>query len=268
MSLDAKIDRKLANIEKSITARESAKVYQFPLWSDPQRGVPNDLVRCALFAAVKGIDGNFHENMPVFAQDGLNITYSGPGLTQDHLDVFEAVMHLARNMPEGNAVRFTERQLLIIMKRSKGKTDRSRLLRYLKHLTATAISIERKSGDTYWGSLLPEGAAERAEDGKFTIFVNRNLIKLFERGFTVVESEQRKKLARSPLAKYLQLWLSSHENPYPVTVQYLYDITGSRAKLLKHFRSNLKKALNRLKDVGVLADWRIDERDKVHFIKV
>ncbi|MCP4936694.1 MAG: TrfA family protein, partial [bacterium] len=70
-----------------------------------------------------------------------------------------------------------------------------------------------------------------------------------------------------PLAKHLQLWLSSHDKPYPVTVQYLHDITGSNTKELKYFRRNLKAALNRLIEVGILADWRIDERDKVHFVK-
>ncbi|MCP5038943.1 MAG: RepB family plasmid replication initiator protein, partial [Rhodobacteraceae bacterium] len=201
------------------------KIYQFPLWGDPQRGVPNDLIRCALFAAAKGIDGQYNERVPVFAQGDFSITYSGPSLTQDHLDVFEAIMHLAREMPEENAVRFTAHSLLKLIGRSTGKSDHDRLLRSLEHLTTTAVTIKRKGHGTYCGSLLPEWA-DREEDGKFSFRVNRNLIKLFDRGFTVIEWEQRKKLARSPLAKHLQLWLSSHDKPYPVTVQYLHDITG------------------------------------------
>lgn len=266
MSNDQTLTKKLKSLEKSFAKRESAKVYQFPLWGDPQRGVPNDLVRCALFAAAKGIDGQYNEDVPVFCQAGLTIKYSGPTLTQDHLDVFEAIMHLARAMPEGNAVRFSAHGLLKLMGRSTGKSDHERLLRSLKHLTTTAISIEREGGDVYWGSLLPEGAAKPSE-GRYSVVINRNLIKLFDRGFTVVEWQQRKALARSPLAKHLQLWLSSHDKPFAVTVQYLRDITGSQTKNLKHFRQNLKVALNKLKDVGVLADWHIDAADKVHFVK-
>ena len=260
------LTRKLDQLGQSMGECESAKVYQFPLWGDPQRGVPNDLVRCALFAAAKGIDGQYNERVPVFSQADLSITYSGPSLTQDHLDVFEAIMHLAREMPEGNAVRFTAHGLLKLIGRSTGKSDHDRLLRSLEHLTTTAVTIKREGHGTYCGSLLPEWA-ECEEDSKFSIRVNRNLIKLFDRGFTVIEWGQRKKLARSPLAKHLQLWLSSHDKPYPVTVQYLHDITGSNTKRLKRFRENLRKALNRLKDVGVLADWWLDETDKVHFIK-
>lgn len=260
------ITRKLDQIGQAIKQRESARVYQFPLWGDPQRGVPNDLVRCALFAAAKGIDGQYNENVSVFSQGDLSINYSGPSLTQDHLDVFEAIMHLAREMPEGNAVRFTAHGLLKIIGRSTGKSDHDRLLRSLTHLTTTAVTIKRENGDVYWSSLLPEGAAKPSE-GYYCVVVNRNLIKLFDRGFTVVEWEQRKKLARSPLAKHLQLWLSSHDKPFPVTVQYLHDITGSKTKELKRFRQSLKAALNRLRDVGVLANWHLDKHDKVHFVK-
>jgi len=266
MSDDHKLMKRLESLGRHIAERESAKVYQFPLWGDPQRGIPNELVRCALFAAAKGIDGRYNEDVPVFSQAGLKITYSGPTLTQDHLDVFEAIMHLARSMPEGNAIRFSAHGLLKLMGRSTGKSDHDRLLRSLKHLTTTAISIESDGGGVYWGSLLPEGAA-MPENGRYSVVINRNLIKLFNRGFTLVEWKQRKALARSPLAKHLQLWLSSHDKPYPVTVQYLHDITGSNTNSLKRFRQSLKVALNRLKDVGVLSDWYIDEKDKVHFVK-
>ena len=66
---------------------------------------------------------------------------------------------------------------------------------------------------------------------------------------------------------HIHLWLASHDKPYPVSVQYLHDITGSQTKLLKHFRASLKVALNALKAAGVLADWHIDEADRVHFVK-
>jgi hypothetical protein len=266
MTTKSKLDRKLESLGTKIAARESAKVYQFPLWGDPQRGVPNDLVRCALFTAAKGIDGQYNEDVPVFSQAGLNITYNGPSLTQDHLDVFEAIMHLARETPEGNTVCFTAHGLLKLIGRGTGKSDHDRLLRTLKHLTTTAITVKRKGYGTYCGSLLPEWA-DRNNTGKFSIRPNRDLIKLFERGFTVIEWQQRKTLARSPLAKHLQLWLSSHDDPHPVTVQYLRDITGSQTKQLWKFRQSLKAALNRLKEVGVLVDWHIHEDDKVHFVK-
>ena len=175
-------------------------------------------------------------------------------------------MHLAREMPEGNSVRFTAHGLLKLIGRRTSGRDHERLLQTLTDLTATAVTVKREGHGTYCGSLLPEWA-DREDDGQFSISVNRDLIKLFERGFTVIEWEQRKALTRKPLAQALHVWLCSHEKPYPITVQYLHDITGSNTKQLKRFRQALKAALNELKLIGILADWRIDERDKVHFVK-
>ncbi len=266
MTTERKLEQQLNRLGKNIAARESAMVYQFPLWGDPQRGVPNEFARSALFSARKGTGSDYLRDEHIFSQAGICITYSGPRLTQDHLDVFEGIMHLAREMPEGNAVRFTAHSLLKLIRRNTSGSDHARLLLTLTDLTATSITIKRDNGAVYWGSLLPEGAA-RPENGQYAVVINRQLIKLFERGFTVIEWQQRKALARKSLAQALHVWLCSHDNPYPVSVQYLHDITGSQTKELRYFRRRLKDALNRLVGVGVLASWHSDEADKVHFVK-
>ncbi len=266
MTTKAKLDQQLESLGNKIAARESAKIHQFPLWGDPQRGVPNEFARSALFAAIHGRSREYLLDKPIFSQNGFSITYTGISLTQAHLDVFEGIMHLAREVPEGDIVRFTAHSLLKLIGRKTSGCDHKRLLNTLKELAATAVSIKRDNGAIYWGSLLPEGAAE-PENGYYAVAVNRQLIKLFERGFTVIEWQQRKMLARKPLAQALHVWLCSHDKPYPVTVQYLHDITGSKAKALKHFRASLKAAFNELKAIGVLIDWHIDKVDKVHFVK-
>ena len=106
--------------------------------------------------------------------------------------------------------------------------------------------------------------AANLETGEFSVEINRQLIKLFDRGFTVIQWEQRRQLQKKPLAQALHLWILSHENrPYPVTVAYLHDLTGSQMKQLKHFRAKLRIALNELQRVGVIAAWVIDSSDKV-----
>ena len=82
--------------------------------------------------------------------------------------MFEAIMHLAREMPEGNTVRFTAHGLLKLIGRRKSGRDHERLLRTLKELTATAVTIKHEGHGTYCGSLLPEWA-DREDNGKFSI---------------------------------------------------------------------------------------------------
>ena len=260
------LEKKLESFGKAMAERESAKIYQFPLWGEVQRGVPNEIARSALFTAVHGKSREYVVDKHIFSQNGFTITYTGITLTQAHLDVFEGIMHLAREMLEGNTVRFTAHGLLKLIGRKTSGRDHERFARTLSELTATAVKIKREDGAVYWGSLLPEGAG-RPENGYYAVKVNRQLIKLFERGFTVLEWEQRKALSRKPLAQALHVWLCSHERPYPVTVEYLHDITGSNTKDLRYFRKNLKAALDELVSVGVLPSWHIDERDKVHFVK-
>lgn len=250
---------------KAIAKRETAKVYQFPLWAEPQRAIPNSFARSALFSARKGVGKEFLEKVVIYSQADIKITYTGAQLTQDHLDVFEGIMHLARDMPENNFVQFTARGLLKLIGRNTSGADYERLSRNFEHLTATSVKVKHKDGRMYWGSLLPRGAGDE-DSGIYRVEINRDLIKYFEAGFTLIQHDQRKALARSPLAKHLQCWLSSHTKPYPVTVSYLYDLTGSEAKELFHFRANLRKALARLVDVGVLKSWEIDKTDKVHFV--
>lgn len=259
------LQESLDSFGKTLAERESAKIYQFPLWGEVQRGIPNDFARSALFTARKGTGKEYIEDQLLFAQQGIELRYNGPRLTQDHLDVFEAIMHLAREMPEGNTVKFTAHGLLKLLNRATGKANYDRLLRTLKALTATAVVIKSPAG-TYCGSLLPEWG-DRDNKGRFSVKLNRALCKYFAGGFTVIEWQQRKSLARRPLAQALHVWLCSHDRPHAVTVQYLHDITGSNTKQLWKFRQSLKAALAELVNVGVLADWRIDESDKVHFVK-
>lgn len=93
------------------------------------------------------------------------------------------------------------------------------------------------------------------------------MIQLFSRGYTVIESDHRRQLAGKHLAKALHGWLCSHEKPYPVSVQFLHDLTGSDTKVLKKFRQNLKVALEDIRATGAIVDWNIDDSDKVHIEK-
>lgn len=259
---DPRLRKVLARAEQHV----AAKVYQFPLWPDPKRGVPNDFARSALFTARKGIGKEYLEDVEIFCQGGIRMTYTGARLTQDHLDIFEGVMHLARQSPENTTIRFSAHGFLKLIGRTTSGSDHKRLLRAFKHLTATAVCVQNDKGQSYFGSLLPAGKSDEDTE-RFEVTINRDLIRYFEQGYTLIELKQRKALARSPLARHLLGWLSSHDRPYPVTVQYLYELSGSDAKELKEFRRSLRNALKRLVEVGVLADWHIDEADKVHMSK-
>jgi len=265
-SIDPKMDAVLRRMKRTMEERESAKVYQLALWADPQRGVPNEFARSALFSAVQPNKARYIERSTVFSQNGFTVTYTGKQLTQSDLDVFEGIMHIARGTHEGNQVRFRARELLRLINRDTGKSQYQWLLGVLERLTATSVGIRRSDEEVFWGSLLPEGAAT-LHDGVFVVEVNRKLVQLFTRGYTVIEWEQRRMLSKKPLAQHLHTWIASHDKPFPVSVQYLRDLTGSDTRELYKFRQLLKAALEAIKDTGAITSWRIDETDKVYLVK-
>ena len=260
------LSKALESLHDTIQRKDSARIYQLALWSEPQRGVPNEVARSALFAAVQPNRARYMEREVIFSQSGFTITYTGKQLTQSDLDVFEGIMHVARGTHEGNKIRFRSRELLKVIDRDTGKSQYQWLLNVMGRLTATCIAIRRDGGDVFWGSLLPEGAA-KLEDGSFTVEINRQLIKLFTRGYTVIQWKQRRALAKKPLAQHLHAWICSHERPYPVTVEFLRKLTGSDTKALYKFRQLLKTALNAIQATGAIHAWEIDRTDKVHIAK-
>jgi hypothetical protein len=68
-------------------------------------------------------------------------------------------------------------------------------------------------------------------------------------------------LLKKPLALWLQHFLS--DDPKPVTVELIHKHSGSTARSLRHFREQLRMALDELVKAGVLESWSIEEKDVV-----
>lgn len=260
-------DQLVQRIQRAQQEREAAKTYQMEFWPDEHMGVPNELARSALFAAIKSPkkgERKLLEQALIAAQGDFSLTYTGQQLDQDHIDVFEGSMHFARSVPEGGIVRFTRYELLKLLGRGTGKEQYDWLLRHFEHLTATSVAISQNGKRVFWGSLLPRGAMD-IETGEIVIEVSRDLTKLFGRGFSRVEWDERRQIGRHPLAKWLHLYYAGHAQPHPVSVEWLRAHSGSDTSGLKRFREGLRKALTKLQAVGAIETWLIDPTtDLVH----
>jgi hypothetical protein len=129
----------LERIQQSIEKHRAERKYQLPIWPDPVRGVPNEFIRSALFAAIQAQGRDYLDNTEIACQDGYKIIYTGQRLDQSHLDVFEGVMHIARGVHEGNHVCFSAHRLLRLIGRHTGKSDHAWLHRTLKQLYAFVV---------------------------------------------------------------------------------------------------------------------------------
>ncbi len=255
--MDPALAKSFQHLNEIIDRREQEKIYQLALWPDRDIGSPNELSRSALFPAIHPKNRTGLQNQLIASQGTYSIYYTGLQLDQSYFDVFQGVMHIARGVHEGNEVRFSAYRLLKLIGRSTGGKDHKWLYTAFQTLTATSVAIVKEGKRVFWGSLLPSGKAD-LETGEYAVQISRDLAKLFERGFTRIEWEQRRRLLHKPLAQWLQLYYASHAKPHDVSVDFLREKSGSSTKSLRAFRQNLKTALDQIQEVGVIAKWTID----------
>src|SRR5690348_6382936 len=58
--------------------QEAAAPKQLPLWPEPTRGVPNGVLRSALFGAIKRGKRRYMERASIASLEGITILYTGP----------------------------------------------------------------------------------------------------------------------------------------------------------------------------------------------
>jgi len=249
----------------------SCNVVQLPLWPEVARGVPNAVLRSALFGAIKKGARPYLERQEIHAQGGIRIVYTGARLDQGDLDVWETVLHIARLQALGDECRVTAYQLL----KALGKTDtgknRDTLDRRLSRMKATGVDVKvGKFG--YEGSLIDKVyRAEARESRAYVIRLNPELRALFASDqFTQVDWSVRHALDGRPLAQWLHGYYASHAKPFPVNVATLHKLCGSESGEMWKFAQTLRKALDALTDASEVngQPFSYDIRgDLVHVVK-
>lgn len=234
---------------------------QLPIWPESVRGGPNALLRSALFAGIHSKKRVFlgqqtqpekePEGVMIAAQDGVTIRYTGTQLNQYDADVFFEAVHRARKEPLGSKCVFTGAAFLKAIGRSRNDLnyeDLNESLRRLRRGTLIAQWTINGRKYEYEGSLIAE--VTRAEKEKFyeLTFTKKIAILFQAASWTQLEWEERKALKGKPLAQWLHSYFSTHAAPFPISAAYLHEKSGSPTKLLKHFKPELRRALNQLHD--------------------
>ena len=242
---------------------------QLPMWPDAVRGGPNVLLRSAFFAGIKsgkrltlGIQTSPDrepEGVEIAAQDGVSIKYAGTQLNQYDADVFFEVLHLSRRSPLGTDALFTGASFLASIGRSRNNLNYEDLDNSLRRLKRGVVDVSWSIGPkryVYCGSLIASYTRE-TESKIYRITLSPEIRTLFApASWTQIEWEERKSLMGKPLAQWLHSYFCTHARPYPVSVNFLKEKTGSPTKLLKHFKVELRTALQSMTDlIGWAVEW-------------
>lgn len=239
---------------------------QLPLWAEVCRGVPNSVLRSALFGVVRRGPRSFQQRVHKASAEGVKIIHTGPQLDQADLDVWEQALQLARTGGLGCRIQFTASQFLKSIGRDNGKSQHEWLKGAFARLASSVVEI--KDGHrAYFGPILHHGGRDD-HTGRYVIEMNPKIIELYGLdGWSSVEFGQRMALKKQPLSQWLHGYYSSHAKPFPVKVETLHRLCGSQNSALKGFKQELKSALKKLEQVTNWT-WEIDASDLVHLSKV
>jgi hypothetical protein len=184
------------------------------------------------------------------SQDGYEIRVTAvESLDQADLDIWLQAVHLARSNPLGSICVVKGYAFLKELGLAKGGNDYVWLKDSLRRLQNAVI--EFKVGPQ-WIRFSPITQASGNDETKMiTLQFDPLLLKLFiPDSWTALWWEERRALKRKPLALWLHGYYASHADPYPVKVETLMRLCGSKAKHKYQFKEMLKMAFNQLEKVA------------------
>jgi len=244
---------KLEAVRRQSLERVQAQPAQLPLWDESERGVPNGVLRSALFAAIGRGGRRYLQREAVSSLNGVVVTYTGEMLDQSDLDVWEGVLHLARGETLGHRIEFTEKGFLRLIGRggragrNVGRSDREWLRGVLARLKASAVEI-RQGRCGYVGSLIDEYFRDYVS-GRYVLILNPRMIAIFgSQGWSKIDWDIRQALRGHPLAQWLHGFYTSHARPHPMRVETLHRLCGSQTGRGARSASALQSAIQGWRD--------------------
>ena len=291
----ARARRKKIELEKeaevsSVQAEALAQKYadgQLALWSEAERGMPNELVRCAVFSAKNRKEPrvSYLSATPLVLPliGGGEIRYTGEDLRQDDETVWMQLVHMAKET-RSEWITFTPYSLLKAINWPVKGDSYTRLLTSLRRLKAN--SLEVYSTRFHMGvstSLIRDFVYSEKSGNPWQVQVfskESKFLLLFDKLYSRVEWETRLALPTG-VATWLHSFLASHKEPFAHKVETLAvgagilletpedlglpaaQLQAKRKTRLREARRTLTKALESLKLIGFLADYQVSPKGLV-----
>ena len=250
---------RIKSLEVKSAAKSELIEITLPVWPETKRATPNSFLRSALFSATKSAtdaDREYLHRAIIASQQGIEIKFTGKRLNQDDLTLWEALVHLVKEQPLGNICEFSAYDILKTMQLGDGGVDRERLHDGIIRLAACVVEISIDGSKAYFSSLIESGIRNDLT-GRYTIQLNRRLSNLYKQT-TWLDWDQRVSLRRKPLAQFLHGYYSTHKKPYPVKIETLHKLSGSKSKKIAEFKQRLIKALDDLVEIKFLKRYLVE----------
>jgi len=265
---------------------------QLVSWRDSERGIPNPLVRCALFSARNHNVSRqlYGASNPLVFQviGGGEVKYTGEELRQDDELVWMHLVHLCKEACS-EWVSFTPYQFLKAIGWHTTKIYYARLFESFARLAGGLIMVYNPGSDRgITTRLVARFAYAKKPHAKWTVRVfdkDDELLFLFETLYSRVDWDIRLALPEG-ICSWLHGFLSSHREPFPHKIETLAlgagltltppnndELTDAqRAKYrmdrLRDLRTKFRTAAATLVTVGFLESFELTRDGVLHVVRV
>jgi hypothetical protein len=260
---------------------------QLALWPEAERGLPNELVRSAVFSAK-----NRRERREVYGASaplivpvigGGEIIYIGEELRQDDETVWMQLVHLAKES-RSEWVSFTPYGFLKAINWPIKGASYTRLLTSIRRLKTSGLEVYSGRFDKGVSTaLITNYEYSKKEDTPWKVHVfnkNDQLFFLFDKLYSRVDWQTRLALPEG-VSTWLHGFFSSHREPYDHKIETLAQGAGlkidmvedlelpetqriaKRKERLREARKTIVKALEALKVSGFLLDYEVTRKGVV-----
>lgn len=254
--------------KKAVSKAPAVKQLSLELWPDAVRGMPNSVLRGALFGVSK-VRKTHKKRTLIAAVEGYEIRFKGETFNQVDLDTLQGMLHLAMPHPLGTRVEFSVHSFLKELGRGVGKEQHEQFKEQIVRLIGGVVEITSLNDKKTFIGTLVHKAFRDEETGRYVVTFDDDMLQLYQAGYTLIDIKQRQELGQNSLAKWLHGFYASHAKPFPYKVETLYGLCGSTAERLGDFRKLLRTAMAQLANVGAIKSWSIDPKtDLVEVVNV
>lgn len=287
-------DRKAMSSTRAKRRHELAELMasgQLALWPESERGIPNEIVRCAVFSAKNRKERRevYRANAPLVVPviGGGEVIYIGEELRQDDETVWMQLVHMAKEA-RSETVTFTPYSFLQAIKWPIKGDSYTRLLTCIRRLSTSGIEV--------YSSRFEQGCSTKliakykyskntAQPWTVQVFNKEDeLLFLFDKLYSRLDWETRLALPEG-VATWLHGFFSSHKEPFGHLVETLAIGAGltleapedaelpeaervaKRKKRLGEAKRTLTRALEALQALGFLTSFEITRAGKVNVVR-
>lgn len=263
----AKLTANRKIVAKTPKAKQPTPQMSLELWPDSVRGVPNAVLRGSLFTVSQRRSTAKRREL-LAAVDGIEVRFKGERFNQTDLDVWEMLLHLARQQPLGDRVEFSAHAFLKELGRGTSGKHHEELKEEFARLLGGVVEITwTKEAKTFIGHLVEKAYRDEATQ-RYVVVFDSKMLSLYEGGYSHIDWQQRQALGKNNLAKWLHGFYASHAAPFPYKVETIKALCGSTNGVLRDFRRSLKAALAELVEIGAITSWEVDKSDLVSVVKM